>query len=332
MKPNELIRKILKPVIKRMNPLVAARCVLQSNRQVVKFTGIGNDLGRTAFYASYYHFLHDIPTLCARRNHDCLVIQNFLTAEFIGSDKRKVFFSREPKPHFSESENKLLATEAMRPHLISFAEEDIQQRMFYAVWSSRRGRMVSRLKRSLHHKRSKRCCVINRYAENNRFNLLAERLRFIQGFGGNIDIYGYAPWGGENKWEQFPNYRGPTPNKHKTLKQYDFNLCFENCDEDGYITEKIFHALIAGCVPLYWGGGTLLQETIPSSCYINCRNRDPAEVHQRIKTMPQEEIMAYRNAGIEFIASADADRFSWQYWARTVLDCLGRQKKNAAFN
>lgn len=308
-----------------MNPLVAMRCALQSNRQVVKFKGIGNDLERTAFYASYFHFLHDIPTLWARKNHDCLVMQNFLTDEFVSCEKPKVYFSREPKALLSESDSELLASAAMRPHQISFADKNIQHRMFYAVWNDRRGSLVSRLKHSLHHKRPKRCCVVNRYSERDRLNLLSERMRFIREWGGDIDIFGHLPRGGENKWQQFPNYRGFTPNKQKTLRQYDFNLCFENCDEDGYITEKIFHALIAGCVPLYWGGGKFLPETVPSSCFINCRNRDPAEIHQRIKTMPQEEILAFRNAGIDFIASADADRFSWKYWASTVIDCLRRQ-------
>jgi hypothetical protein len=27
----------------------------------------------------------------------------------------------------------------------------------------------------------------------------------------------------------------------------------ENCDVDGYFTEKIFNPLIANCIPIYWG-------------------------------------------------------------------------------
>jgi GR25 family glycosyltransferase involved in LPS biosynthesis len=36
-------------------------------------------------------------------------------------------------------------------------------------------------------------------------------------------------------------------------KQYKFALTFENSSAPGYCTEKLFHAKIAGCVPIYWG-------------------------------------------------------------------------------
>ena len=37
------------------------------------------------------------------------------------------------------------------------------------------------------------------------------------------------------------------------LKQFKFNLCPENSNNRGYVTEKIFEAIKAGCVPIYWG-------------------------------------------------------------------------------
>ena len=37
------------------------------------------------------------------------------------------------------------------------------------------------------------------------------------------------------------------------LRKYKFEICFENTYEEGYITEKIFGALYAGCIPIYWG-------------------------------------------------------------------------------
>lgn len=44
------------------------------------------------------------------------------------------------------------------------------------------------------------------------------------------------------------------------LAQYKFNICFENCYTNGYITEKIIDAKKANSVPIYWGGD--LQERI----------------------------------------------------------------------
>lgn len=37
------------------------------------------------------------------------------------------------------------------------------------------------------------------------------------------------------------------------LRQFRFNLCPENSNNKGYVTEKIFEAIKAGCVPIYWG-------------------------------------------------------------------------------
>ncbi|MEM6770055.1 MAG: glycosyltransferase family 10 [Bacteroidota bacterium] len=39
------------------------------------------------------------------------------------------------------------------------------------------------------------------------------------------------------------------------LHKYKFNLCPENTDAPGYVTEKLWHAIAAGCIPIYWGAG-----------------------------------------------------------------------------
>lgn len=44
-------------------------------------------------------------------------------------------------------------------------------------------------------------------------------------------------------------------NDHKLtyLSQFKFNLCPENSNNQGYVTEKIFDSIAAGCIPIYWG-------------------------------------------------------------------------------
>ena len=37
------------------------------------------------------------------------------------------------------------------------------------------------------------------------------------------------------------------------LQQYKFNICPENTNAMGYTTEKVFEAIAAGCIPVYWG-------------------------------------------------------------------------------
>lgn len=42
-------------------------------------------------------------------------------------------------------------------------------------------------------------------------------------------------------------------NKAEFLKQYKFYICPENASVEGYVTEKVFHAIGSGCIPVYWG-------------------------------------------------------------------------------
>jgi hypothetical protein len=45
--------------------------------------------------------------------------------------------------------------------------------------------------------------------------------------------------------------------KLKFLNSYKFNLCFENSSYPGYATEKLYEALCAKTVPIYWGSPTI---------------------------------------------------------------------------
>lgn len=45
--------------------------------------------------------------------------------------------------------------------------------------------------------------------------------------------------------------------KLKFINSYKFNLCFENSSYPGYATEKLYEALCAKTVPIYWGSPTI---------------------------------------------------------------------------
>ena len=70
---------------------------------------------------------------------------------------------------------------------------------------------------------------------------------------------------------------GPEPN-HKIdfLKKVKFNICPENSKFPEYYTEKIFHALEAGCVPIYWAIDLPEKNIINQECYkfINIENKE----------------------------------------------------------
>jgi alpha(1,3/1,4) fucosyltransferase len=48
--------------------------------------------------------------------------------------------------------------------------------------------------------------------------------------------------------------------KYEIVADYKFNICFENTLSPGYYTEKLLHAKVAGCLPLYWADKECKQD------------------------------------------------------------------------
>lgn len=86
----------------------------------------------------------------------------------------------------------------------------------------------------------------------------------------------------------FNNWGEPIKDKLAFIKNYRFNLAFENSQSPGYITEKLVEPLLAGCVPIYWGAPDIAKEFNPD-CMINISN-----------------FSSFREA-IEYILAVDAD-------------------------
>ena len=56
------------------------------------------------------------------------------------------------------------------------------------------------------------------------------------------------------------NVGGAVTNKVEFIKNYKFNLAFENMNVDGYVTEKIMEAFVAQTIPIYWGSKQVKKE------------------------------------------------------------------------
>jgi hypothetical protein len=56
--------------------------------------------------------------------------------------------------------------------------------------------------------------------------------------------------------------RLPDGEKQKldTISNYKFNICFENSIYPGYYTEKLLHAKVAGCVPVYFSDEKISED------------------------------------------------------------------------
>ena len=106
--------------------------------------------------------------------------------------------------------------------------------------------------------------------------------------------------------------RGPVPAnaKLRTIGQYRFAVCYENSRLPGYVSEKIFDCLFAGCVPVYLGEPDLAR-FIPEGCYISRASfGSDAELAAFLERMPYTDYARYLTAIGQFLRSSELEKFS----------------------
>lgn len=161
--------------------------------------------------------------------------------------------------------------------------------------------------------------------------LYTERVRSIRWFEKNhpdqFDLYGtewdrryvvgrlaranlflqrfYKLTGDTFKSHHFPSWRGTVRKKREVMQQYKFALTYENAVFPGYITEKMFDALFAGCVPVYLGAPDV-TDYIPPSVFIDKRNfKTYEELYHYMASMPRKEYADYVTAIEKFVRGDD---------------------------
>lgn len=87
-----------------------------------------------------------------------------------------------------------------------------------------------------------------------------ERERFFQ----LLSEYKQIDSGGRYK----NNVGGPVSDKIAFIKNYKFNIAFENSISDGYTTEKIIEPMLVNSLPIYWGNRLINRDFNPAS-FIN---------------------------------------------------------------
>lgn len=91
-----------------------------------------------------------------------------------------------------------------------------------------------------------------------------------------FDLYGMGWNKPQSMWEKvFPScvfrtslYRGSCASKLEVLASYKFTFCPDNQRYPDYIDEKIFDALFAGSIPIYYGAPNI-SEYVPEDCFID---------------------------------------------------------------
>jgi hypothetical protein len=123
------------------------------------------------------------------------------------------------------------------------------------------------------------------------------------------------------KSKEYTSYKGKVKSKHDVMKNYKFAICYENIyGDNGYITEKIFDAFAAGCVPVYLGAPNV-KDYIPEACFIDKRDfKSYSELHDFLKNMSEKTYFSYLDAIDCFFQSAQSIPFRAEYFAKTIVD------------
>ena len=124
----------------------------------------------------------------------------------------------------------------------------------------------------------------------------------------------------------FPSYQGPVISKQEVLSKTRFCICYENArDISGYLTEKIFDCLFAGCIPIYWGEPNI-GEWLPSDCFIDFREFSSYEdLYQYLTSMTEETFIKMQNIGRDFIWSEPFKIHSSQAFSGKIIDRIYNQ-------
>lgn len=73
------------------------------------------------------------------------------------------------------------------------------------------------------------------------------------------------------------------------LQDHEYCLCYENSVAPGYVTEKLLHAKLAGCIPLYRGPPEAVQDFVPEGFVHIQDGEDIVEVVKALETDPDRK-------------------------------------------
>jgi len=121
----------------------------------------------------------------------------------------------------------------------------------------------------------------------------------------------------------YPAYRGMVRHKWDVFPRYRFSICYENIrDEPGYVTEKIFDSMRAGCVPIYWGAPNITQY-VDQDAFIDRRQfRSEQALEDYLVGMTEREYDRFQAAIVAYLAGEQFAQFMPSAFAETVLSVL----------
>ena len=176
------------------------------------------------------------------------------------------------------------------------------------------------------------CCVLanrpglNKYVIDGREMCQLDGLRQHYVKDLNIDLYGIG-WGpglGSKARVVRTNSKGEDVEHAVDIYQkYMFAVIVENCDAEGYLSEKAWNAFSAGCIPIYYGNNNG-RVTIPKDMYIDLRSFNSSrELARHIDALSDNDIARFRaaiSAGREAVLQRVSQRSFTSHFLEGVKD------------
>lgn len=125
-------------------------------------------------------------------------------------------------------------------------------------------------------------------------------------------------------------YKGRVATKKEVLRQYKFSFCFENVrDLPGYVTEKIFDCMLAGCVPIYYGANNITKY-VPEDCFIDFKKfKTMNDLYDFLLLMTSDEYNKYVQAIKTYLSSSAFWPFTIDYFVRTIVSEITKDIEHA---
>lgn len=139
-----------------------------------------------------------------------------------------------------------------------------------------------------------------------------------------FDLYGTGWNQIENDPINFKSYRGVVTHKWDIYPNYRFGVCYENTlGAPGYITEKLFDCMRAGCVPIYWGAPNI-TEFVDEDAFIDRGEfSSDEELADFLLSMTESEYEQMQDAIRVYLGSDRFAAFMPPVFTETIIRVLG---------
>jgi len=145
-----------------------------------------------------------------------------------------------------------------------------------------------------------------------------DRRKFLEGFSKStpqFDIFGRY----SKSIQSLQAYRGYAASKYQTLSQYRYNLAIENSLEDWYISEKIFDALMCGCMPIYYGSEKIF-DLLPNEWFHFLPDLSPKSIKLANNLAQTDSYLSVAENRVEIAKTIDKEFSFYQKLNNVLID------------